>query len=323
MRVAVLDDYHDVFASDLAVARLRGRVPVDIFTEKLSAADRLERLRGYPILIANRERTRFDRALLSALPELRLIAQTGNHAYHIDLEAARELGVTVRMGSSDRRDMTRMAASTVELTFGLMLAALRKIPQTDRALRAGAWPNPLGHTLDGKTLGILGLGRIGREVARLARAFGMQVIAWGPTLDEARAHEAGATFVDLDALLERSDVVSVHLKLSDQSRGLLNEARLRRMRPGAYLVNTARGAIIDEAALARVLSEGAIAGAALDVFVEEPLPESPLRGLDNVVLTPHLGWIADQTYRFMAEAVVRIVEEYLDASDSPTTAGPS
>ena len=156
---------------------------------------------------------------------------------------------------------------------------------------------------------------MGREVARIAGAFGMDLLAWGPTLTPERAASSGAVYMDLDALLEAADVVSIHLKLSDQSRGLFDEARLRRMGPRAVLVNTARGAIVDEVALARVLGERALGAAGLDVFVEEPLPvDSPLRRLDNVVLTPHLGWPADLTYRTMAEAVVRIVESYLDGT---------
>jgi phosphoglycerate dehydrogenase-like enzyme len=312
MRVAVLDDYHRVFDADPAIERLRRRVAVDVFTEKVPS---LETLRGYGVLIALRERTRFDAAFFDAVRGLELIAQTGNHAYHLDLEAATRAGVLVGMGSSDLDAMGAMAASTIELTFGLMLACMRRIPHVDGAMRDGEWPSPLGQALCGKRLGILGLGRMGRGVAPIAKAFGMELLAWGPTLTPERARESGATFMELDALLEAADVVSVHLKLSEQSRGLLDEARLRRIGPRSVLVNTARGAIVDEAALARVLAEKALGFAGLDVFVEEPLPaDSPLRRLDNVVLTPHLGWPVDLTYRTMAEAVVRIVESYLDGT---------
>jgi phosphoglycerate dehydrogenase-like enzyme len=173
-----------------------------------------------------------------------------------------------------------------------------------------------GQTLRGKRLGILGLGRIGQEIARIAKAFGMELYAWGPTLTAERAAASGATFMELDGLLDAADVVSIHVKLSPASKGLLDEARLRRIGPKGFLINTARGAIVDEKALARVLAEGALGGAGLDVFIEEPLPaDSPLRTLANVVLTPHLGWICDLTYRLMAEAVVRIVEAYLDGTD--------
>jgi phosphoglycerate dehydrogenase-like enzyme len=219
------------------------------------------------------------------------------------------------MAGSEAQSMASIARSTIELGFGLMLAVLRRIPQTDQAMRRGEWPSFAGRTLHGKTLGILGLGRIGRQVALLAQAFGMQVIAWGPTLTPERAAAAGATFMELDELLQAADVITVQLKLSDESRGLLDERRLRLMRRQAVLINTARGAIVDEAALIRVLQEGAIAGAGLDVFVQEPLSrESPLRRLDNVVLTSHLGWPADLTYRYMAEGMVGIIEAYLDGN---------
>jgi phosphoglycerate dehydrogenase-like enzyme len=299
-RVAVLDDYHRVFEGDPAIERLRRRVPVDVYTERLA----LERLRPYPILIAMRERTRFDSAFFEALPGLELISQTGNHAYHVDLAAATKAGVLVGMASSDVAAMGTVARSTIELTFGLMIAVLRRIPHTDSAMRRGEWPSFAGRTLAGKKLGILGLGRIGREVAALAQAFGMHVLAWGPTR---------STLMELEALLEEADIVTVHLRLSEQSRGLLTEERLRRIGPSGVLINTARGAIVDEKALARVLAEGALGAAGLDVFVEEPLPpDSPLRRLDNVVLTSHLGWPADLTYATFAEAAVAIVEAYLD-----------
>jgi phosphoglycerate dehydrogenase-like enzyme len=310
MKVAVLDDYHGVFDGDPAIERLRRRVPVDVFTEKLPS---LQRLREYPILIALRERTRFDAAFFAELPSLELIAQTGNHAYHVDMAAATRAGVLVGMNSSDLQSMGGVARSTIELTFGLMLAVMRRIPQTDQAMRRGEWPSFAGRTLSGKKLGILGLGRIGREVAVLAKAFEMEILAWGPTLTAERAARSGARFMELDALLQAADIVTVQLKLSDESRRLIDERRLRLMRPHAVLINTARGAIVDEEALARILQEGAIAGAGLDVFAEEPLRrDSPLRRLDNVVLTSHLGWPADSTYRTMAEGMVSIIEAHLD-----------
>ena len=310
MRVAVLDDYHRVFDADPAIARLRERLPVDVLTEKLVSLDVLSR---YPILIALRERTRFDAAFFQQLPGLRLIAQTGNHAYHVDVAAATRAGVLIGMAGSEAQSMASIARSTIELGFGLMIAVMRRIPHADRAMRRGEWPSFAGRTLFGKTLGILGLGRIGREVAQIARAFGMQVLAWGPTLTPERALQSDAKYLPLDELLARADVVTIQLKLSNESRGLIDERRLRLMRPHAVLINTARGAIVDEAALIRVLQEGAIAGAGLDVFAEEPLEgDSPLRRLDNVVLTSHLGWPADLTYRSMAEGMVGIIEAFLD-----------
>ncbi|MCD6043688.1 MAG: D-2-hydroxyacid dehydrogenase family protein [Burkholderiales bacterium] len=311
MRVAVIDDYHRVFEAEPAIRRLRRRIPVDVFTEKLP----VEGLRTYPILIALRERTRFDARFFEAVPGLELIAQTGNHAYHVDMAAATRAGVMVGMASSDMAAMGAIARSTIELTIGLMLAVMRRIPQTDQAMRRGDWPSFAGRTLSGKKLGILGLGRMGRGVADIARAFGMQVLAWGPTLDAARAERSGATLMALDALLAEADIVTVLLRLSDQSRGLIDERRLRLIGPRGALINTARGAIVDEQALARVLAEGALGAAGLDVFVEEPLPaDSPLRRLDNVVLTSHLGWPADLTYATMAQGVVEIIEAYLEGN---------
>jgi len=310
MRVAVLDDYHGVFDADPSIARLRRRTPVDVFTQKITS---FEKLKDYPVLIALRERTRFDAAFFERLPSLELIAQTGNHAYHVDVDAATRAGVLIGMATSDLEAMGAVARSTIELTFGLMLAVMRRIPQTDQAMHRGELPSFAGRTLSGKKLGIVGLGRIGREVATIARAFGMEILAWGPSLTPERAAKSEARFMQLDELLRAADVVTVHLRLSDQSRGLLDERRLRLMQPHAVLINTARGAIVEEKALARILEEGAIASAGLDVFVEEPLRrDSPLRRLDNVVLTSHLGWPADSTYRTMAEGMVALIESYLD-----------
>jgi phosphoglycerate dehydrogenase-like enzyme len=309
MRVAVIDDYHKAFENDPAIERLRRRLPVDIYAEKQP----LEKLKQYPILIAIRERTKFDAAFFAAMPQLKLISQTGNHAYHVDMAAAEKAGVRVGMASSNLKAMGAIARSTIELTFGLMISVLRRIPQTHGVMRQGEWPSLAGRTLAGKKLGIIGLGRIGREIALLGRAFGMELLAWGPTLDAARAEKSQAQFRPLDTLLAEGDIVTVHLRLSDQSRGLLDERRLRLIGPEGVLINTSRGAIIDEVALARVLSEGALGAAGLDVYAHEPLSaDSPLRKLDNVVLTPHLGWPADLTYRTFAEAAVQIVEAFLD-----------
>jgi phosphoglycerate dehydrogenase-like enzyme len=243
--------------------------------------------------------------LLQSLPNLELIAQTGNQVYHIDIPAATEAGILVTTAPG--------GYGVTELTIGLMIAMMRRITQSDREMREGRWPLILGRVLKGKTLGILGLGRVGSEVARIALAFGMKVIAWGPTLTPERAEKAQVTYMALEEVLQNADVVSVHLKLSDQSKGLLNEARLRLMKKSAYLVNTARGAIVDESALIKVLKEKAIAGAALDVFAQEPLPpDSPLLGLDNVVLTPHVGWPTDQGYEEFAENAVENILSYME-----------
>jgi phosphoglycerate dehydrogenase-like enzyme len=306
MKVTVLDDYQHAFNGSPAIERLRQKAEVEIFTEKFASEEKLvQALKGSQAIIPIRERTRFTAPLLKALPDLEIIAQTGNHAYHIDMQAATDAGIVVAMAPA--------GGGVTELTIGLMIAAMRRIPQSDAAIRRGEWPLVLGYVLRGKTLGILGLGKVGAEVARLAQAFGMNVVAWGPTLTEERAKKSGAAFMPLEEVLKKSDVVSVHLKLSDQSKGLINESRLRLMKKSAYFINTARGAIVDEPALAKILRENAIAGAALDVFVEEPLPQaSPLAKLDNVVLAPHLGWPTDAGFHGFAESAVENILSYME-----------
>lgn len=301
-----MDDYQHAFDGSPAIERLRRKAQVQIFTEKFpSEAKLIQALKGSQAIIPIRERTKFPAPLLKALSDLEFIAQTGNHAYHIDVQAATEAGIVVSMAPA--------GAGVTELTIGLMIAVMRRIPQSDAAVRDGEWPLVLGHVLREKTLGILGLGRAGTEVARLALAFGMKVVAWGPTLTRERAEKSGATYMSLEEVLKTSDVVSVHLKLSEQSKGLLDERRLRLMKKTAYFINTARGAIVDENALFKVLDEKAIAGAALDVFVEEPLPKSsPLTKLDNVVLAPHLGWPTDAGFHGFAENAVENILNYMD-----------
>ena len=306
MKVTVLDDYQHAFAAQPAIARLRQRSEVEILTEKIPDQHKLiKTIQDAQALIPIRERTKFTADLLHRLPKLEFISQTGNHAYHVDMEAATEAGIVVSLAPGGN--------STTEMTFGLMLAVTRRIPQSDHAMRQGQWPLVLGHVLKGKTLGILGLGKIGTEVAAIALAFGMKVIAWGPTLTAARAAESQATFMPLDDVLKTADVVSVHLKLSDKSKNLIDEKKLRLLKPSAYFVNTSRGAIVDEPALVRILQEKAIGGAALDVFVQEPLPPNhPLLALDNVVLAPHLGWPTDSGFEGFADNAVANILDYMD-----------
>jgi phosphoglycerate dehydrogenase-like enzyme len=306
MKVTVLDDYQHAFDGSPAIERLRRKADVAIFTEKFSSDEKLiAALKGSQAIIPIRERTQFSAPLLKALIDLEIIAQTGNHAYHIDVPAATEAGILVTMAPA--------GGGVTELTIGLMIAVMRRIPESDAAMRRGEWPLVLGYVLRGKTLGILGLGKVGAEVARIARAFGMKVVAWGPTLTPERAEKSDATYMTLEDVLKTSDVVSVHLKLSDQSKGLLDESRLRLMKKSAYLINTARGAIVDERALGKLLREKSIAGAALDVFVEEPLAKSsPLTQLDNVVLAPHLGWPTDAGFRGFAENAVENILSYME-----------
>jgi phosphoglycerate dehydrogenase-like enzyme len=306
MTVTVLDDYQRAFESTAAIKRLRQKVEVRILTDRLATEEAVvAALKGSQAIIPIRERTKFTAPLLQSLAGLQYISQTGNHVYHVDMDAATRLGVLVSLAPGGN--------STTELAFGLMLAVMRRIPQSDRAMRRDEWPLVLGYVLKGKTLGILGLGKIGTEVAAIGRAFGMNIIAWGPTLTAARAAKSDATFMPLEEVLSKADVVSIHLALSNESKHLLNEVRLRLMKKSAYLVNTARGAIVDETALVKILKENAIAGAALDVFVEEPLPQHhPLLELDNVVLTPHLGWPTDAGFEGFAENAVTNILDYME-----------
>jgi phosphoglycerate dehydrogenase-like enzyme len=304
MKVTVLDDYQRAFEATEAIKRLRRKVDVQILTERLPSEGAIaEALRGSQAIIPVRERTKFTAALLNQLSDLEYISQTGNHVYHVDMEAATRRGIVVSLAPGGN--------STTELAIGLMLAVMRRIPQSDRAMRRSEWPLVLGYVLKGKTLGILGLGKIGTEVAAVARAFGMKVIAWGPTLTPERAARSEATYMPLDEVMKTADVVSIHLTLSEKSRNLLDEGRLRLMKKSAYLVNTARGAIVDEPALVKILQENTITGAALDVFVEEPLAKNhPLLGLENVVLTPHLGWPTDSGFEGFAENAVTNILDY-------------
>jgi phosphoglycerate dehydrogenase-like enzyme len=297
-RLLVLDDYEGRITGAPAMARLRDLAEVTVLDRPLADGD-LDGLAEVKVLLAVRERTPLDRHLLDRLPQLELVLQTGGHAYHVDQEAATRQGIVVALS----RRATMPSASVPELTFGLMLAVLRRIHPLAGQMAAGDWPAAMGGTLAGRTLGILGLGRHGRPVARIAAAFGMLVLAWDR--DPRRDYpddEPVAERLPLDDLLERSDVVSVHLKLSPASTGLLDAGRLARMRPGAILINTARGAIVDEQALVAALVAGRVAGAGLDVFATEPLPaDHPLRTIPNVVLTPHIGWKVAEVFAEWAE----------------------
>ena len=309
MRVAILDDIHRAYEGTAGVRRLRERADVRIFTGPFGEP---ATLRGFDALVANRERTRFTRELLEQLPDLRIIAQTGNHAYHVDLAAAEERGVIVAKASGG------FSTGAAELAIGLAIALMRRIPEADGAVKRGEWRTPLTRVLHGKTLGIVGLGHVGRHVARIADAFEMRVLAWGPRLTEEGAAEARAERRDLDDLLAESDVISVHATLSAESRGLLDARRIALMKPTAYLINTARGPIVDESTLVAALAEGQIAGAGLDVFDEEPLPAGhPLTKLPNVILTPHLGWPTDEAYARFADAAADVLLAYLDGREVP------
>jgi phosphoglycerate dehydrogenase-like enzyme len=309
MRIAVLDDIHHVFEASDGVRRLRQRShEVRVFSAPFGDPDVL---RGYDALVANRGRTRFDRFVLERLADVRIIAQTGNHADHIDLDAARDLGIVIGRATGGG-----FSIGTAELTIGLMIAVMRGIPRADAGVRRGAWLTPLGPVLSGKTLGVVGFGRQGAYVARLAGAFGMRVLAWSPSVTPERASTHGAHFAQLDELLREADAVSLHVALNSGSRGLIDARRLGLLKRSAYLINTSRGQIVDEAALVHALRTNQLAGAALDVFATEPLPAGhPLAQLDNVVLTPHIGWPTDQAYALFSAAAADILLAWADGKD--------
>jgi phosphoglycerate dehydrogenase-like enzyme len=309
MRIAILDDIHRAYEGTTGVRRLRDRAEVQIFTHPFNDPAVLG---GFDALVANRERTHFTRSLLEQLPDLRIIAQTGNHAYHIDLRAAEERRIIVAKATGG------FCTSAAELAIGLMIAVMRQIPSIDREVKLGRWPTPMTYVLRGKTLGIVGLGHVGRHVVKIARAFEMKVLAWGPRLSREAAASVGAESCELDDLLSSSDIVSVHATLSPESRGLIDDRRLRLMKPTSYLINTARGPIVDEPALCAALASGQIAGAGLDVFDEEPMTSAhPLTRLANVVLTSHIGWPTDEIYKQFADAAADALLAHLDGQEVP------
>jgi phosphoglycerate dehydrogenase-like enzyme len=309
MRVAILDDIHHAYEGTIGVRRLRERAEVQIFTEPCREPSAIA---NFDALVANRERTRFSRAFLEQLPNLRIIAQTGNHVYHIDLEATEERGIIVAKATGGG------CTSAAELAIGLMIAVMRQIPSVDAEIKLGRWPTPMTRVLRGKTLGIVGLGHVGSHVAKIATAFEMNILAWGPRLTAEVASLAGAEYRELDDLLSSSDVVSIHATLSSETRGLIDARRVALMKPTAHLINTARGPIVDEAALCVALSSGRIAGAGLDVFDEEPLPVGhPLTKMSNVVLTSHLGWPTDEMYSQFADAAADVLLAYAAGKEVP------
>jgi phosphoglycerate dehydrogenase-like enzyme len=306
-RVAVLDDYQGV-ALAMADWRVLPRdCEVRVFRDHLSDRDAVaRRLRDFEIVTCMRERTPFPRDLLERLPNLRLLVTTGMRNAAIDVEAATSLGILV-CGTAGGPE-----SPPAELTWGLILALARHIPVEDAATRRGSWGTTIGLSLEGRVLGVLGLGRLGAAVARVGVAFQMSVIAWSHNLTAERAAQCGATLVPRDELMARSDIVTIHVQLSERTRGLIGRRELGLMKPTAYLVNTARGPIVDEPALVEALRTRAIAGAGLDVFDQEPLPpDHPFRQLDNTVLMPHAGYVTEAQYRVRYRDTVEDVAAYL------------
>ena len=306
-RVALLDDYQEVALSMADWKSLPAGTEVVVFKDHLAAEDAVaRRLADFDIVMALRERTPFPRTLLERLPKLKLLITAGMRNASIDMKAAAERGVTV-CGTAG------LPYPTAELAWGLILSLMRRIPAEDRATREGRWQTSLGLGLNGKTLGVLGLGTLGSRAAKVGLAFEMDGLAWSQNLTAERAKEIGVTLVPKDELLARADIVSIHLVLGERTRGLIGARELGLMKRSAYLINTSRGPIVDEAALIRALGDGTIAGAGLDVFDEEPLPlDHAFRRLPNIVITPHLGYVTSETYRIFYGHAVEDIKAYLD-----------
>jgi len=301
-RVAVLDDYQNAALSLADWSALDARATVTVFNDHLADADALvERLQPFDIVCVMRERTPMIRSIIERLPKLRLIASTGTRNASIDLKAAEEQGVqVVHTGYT--------SAPTIELTWALILGSARNLVTENASLRGGGWQQSVGDDMAERTLGVLGLGNVGGAVAKIGNAFGMKVIAWSENLTTERAAEVGATLVSKDELFEKADVVSIHLVLGRRTRGLVSAAELALMKPTARLINTSRGPIVVEADLIAALNGKKIAGAAIDVFDQEPLPlDHPLRALPNVLATPHIGYVSRGLYaRFYQDTVANI-----------------
>ena len=307
VRIAVLDDYQGVALKYADWSVLPSDTEIQVFRDHLFDEDAIvERLRDFEIVMAMRERTPFPRSLLERLPKLKLLTTTSMLNRAINVEAGSELGITVCGTGS-------VPSPTVDLTWGLILALLRYIPQEDRAIRDGRWQVSMGIGLQDKILGVVGLGNLGSKVAIVGKAFGMNVIAWSRNLTAERTAQFGVTLVTKDELFSQSDVITVHMVLGDRSRGLVGASDLAMMKPTAYLINTSRGPIVDEKALVEALGKGAIAGAGLDVFDQEPLPpDHPLRHLENVVVTPHIGYVTTETYEVFFRDTVENIQAFLE-----------
>ncbi|HEY0911040.1 MAG TPA: D-2-hydroxyacid dehydrogenase family protein [Bradyrhizobium sp.] len=293
LRCAITDDYLDLSTKVADWSPLKDSVDVTVFNEPFASAEEAaSALKDFEIICAMRERTPFPRTLFTALPKLKLLITSGMRNAAIDMEAAKDHEV-VLCGTQWGRD------PTAPLTMGLILELTRNIGRENARMHAG---KPLqkfvGMEIEGRTLGVLGLGKLGTKVSKLAQAFGMNVIAWSPNLTPEKCKEVGVGYVSKEELFSQADIITIHVVLGARSRGLVGAEDLARMKPTAYIVNTARGPIIDEAALLTVLQQGRIAGAGIDVYSVEPLPvDSPFRKLDNVVLTPHLGYVTSDSFR--------------------------
>jgi phosphoglycerate dehydrogenase-like enzyme len=308
LRCAILDDYQNVFLKIADLAKVKGDVEFNVFNEHLGGEDKvIAALKDFEIVVAMRERTGFPRPVIEALPKLTLLITTGARNASIDTEAAKARGVTVCGTGS-------FGSPTSGIAIGLILELTRHIGYENARMHAGAvWQSTIGADLEGMTLGVLGLGKLGTRTANIAKAFGMKVIAWSQNLTPEKCAETGVGYVSKEDLFRQADFITIHVVLSQRSRGLVGVREIGLMKPTAFLINTSRGPIIDEAAMLAALREKRIAGAGLDVFDVEPLPlDHPLRKMDNVVLTPHLGYVSEQNYRHYFAGVTEDIRGFLD-----------
>jgi phosphoglycerate dehydrogenase-like enzyme len=308
VRCAILDDYQNVVLKVADWSKVKADVDIKVFNAHLGGPDNvIAALKGFQVVVAMRERTGFPRQVIEALPDLKLLITTGMRNASIDTEAAKARGVTVCGTGS-------FGSPTSSIAIGLMLELTRHIGYENARMHAGAaWQSTIGPDLEGLTLGILGLGKLGTRTANIAKAFGMKVIAWSQNLTAEKAQEAGVAYVGKDDLFRQSDFITIHVVLSPRTRGIIGAKELGLMKPTAFLINTSRGPIVDEAALLAALRDKKIAGAGLDTFDVEPLPlDHPLRKMDNVVLTPHLGYVSEQNYKNYFAGVVEDIRGFLD-----------
>ena len=307
-KIAVLDDYQNVALDSTDWSALRDRADITVFQSHLADPGAvIQRLLPFDIVCVMRERTPLPRSIIEHLPNLKLIASTGPVNASIDVAAARDHGIVVAHTGY-------RSAPTIEFTWALILACARNIVTENISVRSGGWQQTVGTDLHGKILGVLGLGRIGSQVARIGSAFGMKLVAWSQNMTSETANAAGASLVSKEQLFEQADILTIHLVLSSRTRGLVGAAELARMKPTAWLINASRGPIVDEQALISVLQKRQIAGAAIDVFDNEPLPPShPFRTLDNVLATPHIGYVSRGLYKTFYEDTVSNIRKWLDA----------
>jgi len=308
VRAAILDDYQNVAMGFADWSPITKDVEIKVFNKPFGSQDEaIKALQGFAVVVGMRERTPFPRKVIEALPDLKLLITTGARNNSFDVKACAERGVTV-CGTG------AVGSPTTGIAFGLMLELTRRIGFENARLKAGApWQTTIGRDLEGLTLGIVGLGKLGQRSAAVGKAFGMKAIAWSQNLTEDKAKTAGADYVSKDDLFRNADFVTIHLVLSDRSRGLVGAKELGLMKKSAYLINTSRGPIVDEKALITTLQSKSIAGAGLDVFDVEPLPlDHPFRKMDNVVITPHLGYVSEQNYRKYFPDIVEDIRAWLD-----------